>query len=106
MVIEHEKVHLRQQFFFGALFAIVGLAVWVVLGWPLQLSSAILAALGLVEGWVLGQLVWRALYLLVLPVGWNPFRYRWEFEAYKTQVLDEVHIRRILKESPYYLWWM
>lgn len=106
MILEHERVHLRQQFLFGIVGAMLGMLIWIALGWPLQPMSFVLVALGLVEGWVCGQLLWRGLYLLALPVGWNPFRYRWEMEAYRTEVLDDVHIKRILKQAPYYLWWM
>lgn len=50
-----------------------------------------------------GLLVWYALYLLALPVGWNPFRKKWEMEAYRAQGFSEAHINEIMKQSPYYL---
>jgi hypothetical protein len=53
-----------------------------------------------------GLLVWWALYCLTLPVGWNPWRYRWEIEAYRAgEGLDEKRVREILRSRPYYLWW-
>ena len=74
--LAHEAVHYRQQ------------KKWCIYG------------LGV------GLIVWYLLYLLALPVGWNPFRYRWEYEAYKegSKWTDE-GIRDTLKEAPYYLWW-
>jgi hypothetical protein len=54
-----------------------------------------------------GLLAWFALYLLVLPVGWNPFRYKWESEAYeKGNGFWLVKIKEMMKKPPYYLWWM
>lgn len=74
----HEKVHYRQQ----KRWALYGLGV--------------------------GLIVWFLLYLLVLPVGWNPFRARWEMEAFKeAEGYPEEFVRnRIFPEKPYYLWWM
>lgn len=75
-IMLHENVHLRQQ----KRWAIYGLGI--------------------------GLLAWYALYLLALPVGYNPWRYRWESEAFKAQGYvndDEVHT--MLQEAPYYLWW-
>lgn len=74
-VIPHEKVHIRQQ-----------MPYWKKAG-------------------PLGLLAWLALYFLVLPVGWNPFRRKWETQAYKkgSKYSDEV-IEYILKKS-YFLYW-
>jgi hypothetical protein len=72
-VLEHEKVHLAQQ------------RRWFIYG------------LGV------GLLVWAALYWLALPVWWNPWRRRWETEAFRKQGLTDSRIREILAKRPYYL---
>ena len=78
LLAAHESVHFRQQ----AAFAKWGL-------------------------WLPGLLVWGALYLLCLPVGWNPFRRRWEMEAYTLgSRLDPAEARWMLRRAPYFLWWM
>jgi hypothetical protein len=59
-----------------------------------------------IYGLGVGLLAWWALYLLALPVGWNPWRRRWETEAYRTQGCTFVQIRDMLQRRPYYLWWM
>jgi len=50
-----------------------------------------------------GLIVWWLLYLLAFPVKWNPWRRKWESEAYRACGFTEVEIARILRESPYYL---
>lgn len=70
----HESVHLEQQ------------RAWVIYG------------LGV------GLLVWFALYLFVLPVGWNFFRRKWETEAMLAEGRDPGEIRDTLRRAPYYLW--
>lgn len=52
-----------------------------------------------------GLLVWYLLYLLVLPVGWNPFRRKWETEAMRAAGVMGQEISWKLKRAPYYLWW-
>lgn len=74
-VLQHEAAHYRQQ----RKWAIYGLGV--------------------------GLLAWFALYLLVLPVGWNPFRRKWETEAFKAEGISDKVIDETLKGVPYYLWW-
>lgn len=74
--IAHETVHIRQQ------------DAWWRYGGPLAL------------------LLWFLLYRFALPVGWNPFVYKWESEAYReANNLTESEIREKLKRSPYFLWW-
>lgn len=74
-VVAHEKVHYRQQ----KKWALYGVGV----------------------GWVL----WFLLYLLVLPAGWNPFRYRWEIEAFEKGEGYHPHFtHHLLKRKPYWLW--
>lgn len=51
----------------------------------------------------LGWLAWYFLYLLVLPIGWNPFRRRWETEAFKTEDYSDERIKDVLKRR-YFLW--
>lgn len=53
-----------------------------------------------------GLVVWWLLYLVVLPVGWNWWRWRWEREAYLAQGFTAEEIAGVLREPPYYLWWM
>ncbi len=106
-LIAHERVHWWHQLWWGLVGSILGAAIWVVLGWPLQPASALLAMLGLVEGWVSGVMLWRAAYLLLLPVGWNPLR-RWtETQAYRlAEHYSDSYISELLKKPPYLLWWM
>jgi hypothetical protein len=46
------------------------------------------------------------LYLLILPFGWNPWRLRWEAEAYAVQVKAGCNLSEIAKmmSGPQYLW--
>lgn len=54
----------------------------------------------------IGLLVWFFLYLCILPIGWNPFRYKWESEAYRTaNFLSNKEIKQKLQARPYFLWW-
>lgn len=72
----HERIHYRQQ------------KRWFVFG------------LGV------GLLVWFLLYLLCLPVGWNPLRFRAEMEAYtKGSGFRPTYARAVLHKRPYWLWW-
>jgi hypothetical protein len=75
-IIQHETVHYYQ----GRRWAIYGLGV--------------------------GLLVWWFLYMLVLPVGWNPFRKKWEKEAYRAEGFSDEQIDEFMRKPPYYLWWM
>lgn len=76
ITLKHEKIHYNQQ----KKWAIYGLGV--------------------------GLLAWFLLYLLVLPVGWNPFRRKWETEAFRSaEKYSTSWINKILREPPYYLWW-
>ena len=60
-----------------------------------------------IYGLGIGLIAWFLLYLLALPVGWNPFRKKWETEAYqKGQGYPVEVINNKLKQAPYYLWWM
>lgn len=106
-VLRHEWVHWWQQFVFGAVGAFAGVVIWTALSWPLQPETVVVVSLGLVEGWVAGQLLWRWLYLVGFPFGlpirWNWFRRRWESAAYRAQGLGDEEIKRILRKAPYYL---
>lgn len=73
-VLAHEQVHLEQQ----RRWAVYGLGV--------------------------GLLLWYPLYLFVLPIGWNPFRARWEREAMAATGMGSELIRRVLRGPPYWLW--
>ena len=73
--LKHEKIHLEQQ------------RKWYQ------------------TGWYFGVALWLGLYLLALPIGYNPFRWKWEYEAYsKGQEYKDTIIKKILKNS-YLLWW-
>lgn len=52
-----------------------------------------------------GLLLWFLLYLVVLPVGWNPLRAWTERAAFRMQGCPDSVISDILKQPPYYLWW-
>ena len=101
--IKHECIHWRQQLWFGVIGAIIGIAIWVLLSWPPQPMTVATMGIGAIEGWVVGQLLWRALYLLCLPVWYNPFRRFWETAAFRAEGLSDDAIERILKDPPYYL---
>ncbi len=106
-VLVHEWVHWWQQFVFGVVGALIGIATWMVLSWPLQPESILVFGLGAIEGWVAGQLLWRWLYLVGFPFGlpfwYNWFRRRWETAAYRANGLSDSRIDEILQEPPYYL---
>ena len=57
------------------------------------------------KAWYFGIAAWVFVYLLCLPVGWNPFRYKFEYEAYlKGDNGDPKLIRLALRRAPHYLW--
>lgn len=75
-ILAHEKIHHRQQDKF-----------WT---W----------------GGIIGLFYWYFLYLLVLPIGWNPFRWKWEYEAFKEgSGYDHEYIVKYLRGF-YQLYWM
>lgn len=94
----HEGVHAEQQ------------KPWVVLG-----LLAVVVALG---GFYLGAgelnnwcwlaapfpFLWHILYLLCLPFGWNPWRRKWETEAYRAEGMSQYEIDYRLERAPYWLW--
>ena len=73
MVLTHERVHLVQQ----RRWAVYGLGV--------------------------GLLAWFFLYLFCLPVAWNPWRRKWETEAYRADGYSDAWIKRTLRLAPYWL---
>lgn len=74
--LDHEMVHIKQQ------------GKWW--GW----------------GGPIGWLLWFFLYIFILPVGWNPFRWKWEEEAFRigSRYPDD-HSKRRLR-TYYMLWFM
>ena len=50
-----------------------------------------------------GLLAWFFLYMLALPIWINPWRRKWETEAYIAQGLDKQSIAVLLKGAPYFL---
>jgi hypothetical protein len=52
-----------------------------------------------------GLLVWHLLYLFALPVLWNPFRRKWEREAYAAEGINEEEADKRLRGWPYLLRW-
>jgi hypothetical protein len=108
-IVAHERVHWHQQLFFAVVCSlIIGLSgVALAITGEMQLiESVVLVAWMLFEGFFGGVLLWRALYLLVLPVGWNPFRYYWERVAFEKDGFSDAKISLILSRAPYRLWWM
>jgi len=57
------------------------------------------------RGLGIGLLAWFFLYLFVMPYGWNPFRKKWEIEAYTAQGITKEKAIETLQGSPYFLWW-
>jgi hypothetical protein len=96
-VIDHEEIHLAQQF--KAL--IKGLILWALITPYLVTLGAWIAIILLLP---IGIYIWFFLYLFCLPFGWNPWRKRWEFEAFKQgNGFSDAKIEDILKNPPYYL---
>ena len=58
-----------------------------------------------VRGLGVGLLVWWALYIFALPIGWNPLRKHAELEAYRAQGLSDESILLLLRLAPYWLRW-
>lgn len=97
------------------IFRATAITVWpVLLVAPGKIPVAILTHEGVhakqqrrwfVWGLGVGLLVWHLLYLLALPVGWNPWRAKWEREAYRANGFSDETISRMLRKPPYYLWW-
>ena len=57
-------------------------------------------------GWFVGTWIYRVLYYLALPVGWNPLRYKMELEAYmRGSRLSEKQAKNKIRKS-YLLWWI
>lgn len=55
-------------------------------------------------GYVGLLLGWMAPYFLLFPIVWNPFRRKWEREAYAADGFTEKQVDRILARPPYLLW--
>ena len=55
---------------------------------------------------VFGLPLWLLLYLFALPVFFNPFRFRWEFQAYiEGSKVDQAEAFRLLSSKSYgWLW--
>jgi len=50
--------------------------------------------------YIFGWLAWFFLYLLVLPLGWNYWRFKWEFEAFtKGSGYTESLTKEILRKN-------
>jgi hypothetical protein len=59
-----------------------------------------------IYGFGVGLLLWYLLYLFALPVGFNPWRYKWEADALRAQGYErDGEIRWMLQGPPWYLWW-
>ncbi len=55
--------------------------------------------------WIVGLLAWFFMYFLVLPIGWNYWRYKWEYEAFtKGSGYSDSLAKEILNRN-YLLWW-
>ena len=55
-------------------------------------------------GWYFGILVYRFLYFLCLPICWNPFRYKWEMDAYVNGSHYKKSIAHTVVCRDYWLW--
>ncbi|HET6496686.1 MAG TPA: hypothetical protein VFH61_15120 [Thermoleophilia bacterium] len=51
-----------------------------------------------------GLLLWFLLYLIFLPVGWNPLREFTERRAFRAEGYIDAQIDMMLRRKPYYLW--
>lgn len=102
-IIIHEMVHWYDQLIFGCVGAVLAILLWLMMAWPLGSEAAVVLGLGLVEGWCAGVFLWRALYLLTLPVKFNPFRRYWETKAMRAQGISDQEIEHRLRQPPYYL---
>jgi hypothetical protein len=102
-ILKHERVHLKQQLWFGVIGSSIGAVVLFVFCLPFWQFAFLPVVAGTIEGWVLGQFAWRFLYLAVLPTKWNPFRRYWETQAFLAQGFDKHQIKDMLKNKPYYL---
>ena len=58
-----------------------------------------------IYGLGVGLLLWFMLYLMLLPVGWNPLRAWTERAAFRAQGVTDEYITHMLQRAPYYLWW-
>jgi hypothetical protein len=56
-----------------------------------------------IYGLGIGLILWFILYLFVLPFYWNPFRRKWETEAFMADGYTLEKIDEILSKPPYYL---
>jgi len=55
--------------------------------------------------YIFGLLAWLFMYLLVLPIGWNYWRYKWEFAAFtRGSGYTDSLTKEILKNN-YLLFW-
>jgi hypothetical protein len=78
-ILRHEKIHSDQQ----RRWTLIGLPLWLFLYLGTRYTWLVFAilAFGLPE--TLGDMLWLSPALILgLPVLWNPFRKRWEMEAY------------------------
>jgi len=57
------------------------------------------------KAWYFGLLAWYFLYTFALPYIWNPFRKKWETEAYtKGSGYSGEETKKIMKKYPYFLY--
>ena len=55
------------------------------------------------KAWFFGLIAWYVCYLFFLPWIWNPFRRKWETEAFEAQGIRPERINSILRRWPYWL---
>jgi hypothetical protein len=56
------------------------------------------------KAWYFGVAAWLFCYLLLFPVGYNIFRWNWEFEAYKTNKFETDESIKERLWNKYLLW--
>jgi len=104
----HEGMHGEQQLVAVVLGVLAAIGIGGAVSWPPSSDMALVCLVWAVEGYALGHLAWRWLYLigfpLGLPVGWNPWRRWWETEAMLAEGRSAAEVEAALKNAPYYLW--
>jgi hypothetical protein len=101
-LLAHEAVHLEQQeraLGLGAAPGVVFAYVQLILSGGSKVWTLSQFAIGP----MIGLLVWFAFYLLALPALWNPWRRKWETEAYRSEGLTDEQIDELLSRAPYWL---
>lgn len=108
MTRRHELVHIDQQkkFFFWGMpvgLALFGVTLWLWI--PKVWYWIALYCLSLPLAVWFGVGFWLFLYLLMLPIGFNPFRWAWEWDAYTKGSGYTDDLTRAVLKNAYKLFW-